>query len=72
MNRNTSIISKRKAIWDHMGFGYRNEPNRLYKNHWISCGCSCCRYASMLQKKRIRDNRHESKIRLKIENYEND
>ena len=72
MKRNVTIINKRKAVWDNMGYTYRDEPNRLYKNHWLSCGCSCCRHASILQKKRLRDNRHESKIKLKIENYEND
>ena len=70
MKRNVTIINKRKAVWDNMGYTYRDEPNRLYKNHWLSCGCSCCRYASILQKKRLRDNGHESKIKLKTDEYE--
>lgn len=36
MKRNVTIINKRKVVWDNMGYTYRDEPNRLYKNHWLS------------------------------------
>lgn len=70
MKRNVDVILKRKRIWDIMGYTYRDESNRLYKNHSLSCGCSCCRWHSFMQKKRLRDDRHTVKINLKLENYE--
>lgn len=58
------IINKRKKIWDTFEWWYRQEPNRLYKNHSIKCGCSMCRSMTYFKRKERRDRRHEFKIEL--------
>ena len=53
------IIKKRKRLWDTFTWGYRDEPNRLYKNHSLNCGCSMCTAISAQKKIRNRKERHQ-------------
>lgn len=63
------IIDKRRKVWDTMGYGYRGEPNRLFKNHSLNCGCSLCRYNTYSRRKDRRDDRHNIKLELKDHDY---
>lgn len=36
MKRDTIIIKKRKKVWDLFGWGYMNQPGRLFKNRWLN------------------------------------
>jgi len=65
MRKNKSIIKKRKKLWDTFGWGYRNQPNRLFKNHSLNCGCTICKAKTFFNRKKRRDNRHEIKQLLK-------
>jgi len=67
MEKDVSIIKRRKKLFDFFGWGYRNQPNRLFKNHWFNCGCSICRDKQKIHKQENRKYRHESKIELKKE-----
>ena len=42
MQRNISVIRRRKRFWDIMGFGYLTE-NVFHKKHSLNCGCGFCR-----------------------------
>lgn len=64
MKRDTNVIKKRKKLWDLFDWDYRNQPNRLSKNHSLNCGCSICRARTFFKRKERRDRRHEFKIEL--------
>lgn len=67
MKRNIGIIKKRKKVWDLFGWGYLSQPGRLFKNHWLTCGCRMCVAAANIQKQEIRKARHISKLEINKE-----
>ncbi len=67
MKRDQGVIKKRKRLWDAFGWGYRNQSNRLLKNHSLNCGCSMCRARTYFKRKERRDKRHQDKINIKNE-----
>ena len=69
MKKDKNIIKKRKKLWDYFGWGYLNQPGRLFKNHWLNCGCSICKAKQNIHKQELRDDRHLSKIKLQEEIY---
>ena len=59
-NRKKDVFTviRRKKTWDHFGWGYQHQPNRLWKNQWLSCDCAKCKYEQYLkylENKRIRN-----------------
>ena len=69
MKRDITVIKKRQKVWDIFGWGYRKEPNRLYKNHSLNCGCSMCRMKTFWNRVERRKDRREAKKELQNTDY---
>ena len=67
MKRDLNIIQKRKKLWDLFGWGYKDQPNRLFKNKHLTDNCSKCRWERFLKRYKKKAKRRGFKSTFKKE-----
>lgn len=67
MKRNNIIIKKRKALWDLFGWGYKEQPNRLFKTRHLTDNCSKCRWERFLKRYEKKAQRRNYKSKFQNE-----
>ena len=67
MKRDLNIIQKRKKLWDLFGWGYKGQPNRLFKNKHLTDNCKICRWERFLKRYEKKAKRRGFKSTLQKE-----